>query len=46
MRGANLKEIPSAIGELSDLEVIDVGPLLDTLPFVTLKTWRIATLCM
>jgi Leucine-rich repeat (LRR) protein len=30
--GTNLKELPSAIGELSNLEVLAVGPLQDTLP--------------
>jgi len=32
LRGTNLKEFPSAIGELSNLEVMRVGPLLDTPP--------------
>ena len=37
MRGSNLKELPSEIGDLSDLEVLDVDPLLETLPYLTLK---------
>jgi Leucine-rich repeat (LRR) protein len=32
MQSTNIKELPSAIGELSNLEVMTVGPLLDTPP--------------